>query len=106
MEKSSLRKFAKIRTFIKNITIHLDDLFFCQLQLDLREPTQNSDFSSVLLKVGDARDGNMKLCKNGKNRNIQLSLGLYSVILKYLHDHISYILKECYKLNGFEKKRS
>ena len=93
-------------TFIKKYKIHLDVLIFYQFQLDHFDLARNAKNQSLFIKVGNARDELMKSYENGTNQNIHVSLGQYSVILKYLQDHIVSYNTERSKFNGFKKNRS
>jgi hypothetical protein len=74
-------------TFIFQYTNHLDDAKIHRSQHDVFDPNQNSKNQSLLFEVGKSRDGIVNSSKNGTNQNIHVSLGQYSVILKYLQTY-------------------
>ena len=76
-------------TFIFQYTNHLDVAKNSRVHYDAVEPDQNSKNQSLLFKVGMSRDGIVNSSENGKKQNIHVSLGQYTVILKYLRDHKS-----------------
>ncbi|MBA7494708.1 hypothetical protein ES702_05285 [subsurface metagenome] len=73
--------------FIKKLKIYLDVSKILQTKHDNFDLHEDAKNRSLSIKVGNAFDGLVKLCENGNHQNIQLSLGRYTVILKYLHDY-------------------
>ncbi len=74
-------------TFIKKITNHVDVPKILPTQLANFNHDEDSENHFLLSKVGIVNNGQLKFHKNPINQNIRLSLGQYTVVLKYLRDH-------------------